>query len=128
LPVVAPAAAAVVDCRCTRGVLGVYSGCTRELFLGPISLEVYIRVTSPESPHMGPAHSPKKTDKGRGVSIYVTTRRNPLVCTGLTACKSPPTDTQGDHGVTMRGHEVTTVGRFGPIVCLLSNLWPFVIL
>jgi len=101
LPVVAPSAATaaepVVDCRCTRGVLGVYSG----LFLGPISLEVYIRVTSPESPHRGPAYASKKTDKGRGVSIYVTMRRNPLVCTGRTAGKSPPTDTQGDHGVIM---------------------------
>ena len=94
-PVVAPAAEPVVDCRCTRGELGVNSG----LFLGQISLEVYIRVTSPESPHMGPAYVSKKTDKGRGVSIYVTTSRNPLVCTGRTAGKSPPTDTQGDHGV-----------------------------
>ena len=83
------------------GELGVNSG----LFLGQISLEVYIRVTSPESPPYGSSVRLKKTDKGRGVYIYVTTRRNPLVCMGLTtgafAGKSPPTDTQGDHGVIM---------------------------
>ena len=118
---------------CTRGVLGVYSGCTRGLFLGPISLEVYIRVTSPESPHRVPAHSPKKTDKGRGVSRYVTTRRNPLVCTGRTAGKSPPTDTQGDHEgarggmrrprgdheAIMRGHEVLSPVSFPTFGLLL---------
>ena len=59
-----PAAAPVVDCRCTRGELGA--------ILGQISLEVYIRVTSPESPHMGPAYASKKPIRGGGVSIYVT--------------------------------------------------------
>jgi len=44
------------------GELGVYLG----LFLGQISLEVYIRVTSPESPHMGPAYAPKKPIRGGG--------------------------------------------------------------
>ena len=69
--------------------------------MGQISLEVYIRVTSPESPHRGPAYASKKPIRGGGVYIYVTTRRNPLVCTGLTDGKSPPTDTQGDHEVIM---------------------------
>ena len=101
--------------------------------MGPISLEVYIRVTSPESPHRVPAHSPKKTDKGRGVSRYVTTRRNPLVCTGRTAGKSPPTDTQGDHEgarggmrrprgdheAIMRGHEVLSPVSFPTFGLLL---------
>ena len=76
---------------------------TPELILGEICLGLYIRVTSPESPHRGPAYASKKPIRGGGVSIYVTTRHNPLVCTSLTADafagKSPPTDTQGDHEV-----------------------------
>ena len=60
----------------------------------------------PRVPPYGSSVRLKKTDKGRGVSIYVTTRRDPLVCMGLTADafagKSPPTDTQGDHEVTTR--------------------------
>ena len=56
----------------------------------------------PRVPPYGSSVRLKKTDKGRGVSIYVTTRRNPLVCMGLTDGKSPPTDTQGDHEVTTR--------------------------
>ena len=59
----------------------------------------------PRVPPYGSSVRLKKTDKGRGVSIYVTTRRDPLVCMGLTADafagKSPPTDTQGDHEVIM---------------------------
>ena len=72
---------------------------TPELILGEICLGLYIRVTSPESPHRGPAYASKKPIRGGGVSIYVTTRRNPLVCMGRTTGKSPPTDTQGDHEV-----------------------------
>ena len=62
-------------------------------------------MTSPESPHRGPAYASKKPIRGGGVSRYVTTRRNPLVCTGLTACKSPPTYTQGDHEGARGDHE-----------------------
>ena len=55
----------------------------------------------PRVPPYGSSVRLKKTDKGRGVSIYVTTSRNPLVCTGRTTGKSPPTYTQGDHEVIM---------------------------
>ena len=89
-----PAAAAAVDFRCTRGVLGA-------IFGSDISGSIYT-CDFPQVPPYGSSVRLKKTDKGRGVSIYVTTRRNPLVCTGRTAGKSPPTDTQGDHEVIMR--------------------------
>ena len=59
----------------------------------------------PRVPPYGSSVRLKKPIRDGGVSIYVTTRRNPLVCTGRTADafagKSPPTDTQGDHGVIM---------------------------
>ena len=54
---------------------------------------------------MGPAYASKKPIRGGGVSIYVTTRRNPLVCMGRTDGKSPPTDTQGDHEGARGDHE-----------------------
>ena len=50
----------------------------------------------------------------------MTTRRNPLVCTGLTACKSPPTDTQGDH----EGHEGGMGRPRGAALVLLSVFFP----
>jgi len=81
LPVVAP----VVDCRCTRGELGAILG-------SDISGSIYT-CGFPRVPPYGSSVRLKKPDKGRGVSIYVTTRRNPLVCTGRTTGNSPPTDT-----------------------------------
>ena len=51
-------------------------------------------------------------------------RRNPLVCTGLTDEKSPPTDTQGDHEGARGDHEGARGDQGWPALVLLSVFFP----